>query len=101
MDLNSLRADIDAIDSEIVENIARRMDVCREVARIKSQTGIAMMQTGRVAQVKERCAAMGRERGLRPEFIHLVYDTIIGESCALEDRLMREWESAGSQTPAS
>jgi chorismate mutase len=101
MDLNTLRADIDAIDNEIVAFVARRLDVCRKVALVKSQVGTPMMQPGRVKEVKERCAEIGRERGLRPEFVSQLYDLIIGETCAMEDRLMQEYDSRVNRCAAS
>lgn len=100
MDLNTLRADIDAIDSEIVTFVARRMDICRKVARLKGEAGTPMMQPGRIQEVKGRCAEIGRERGLRAEFVCQLYDLIIGEACAVEDRLMQEYDSSVNRCAA-
>ncbi|MFM8835698.1 MAG: chorismate mutase, partial [Actinomycetota bacterium] len=43
-DLDGLRKKIDEIDAAIVELLARRMAVCKEVAGVKAETSTAVMQ---------------------------------------------------------
>ena len=45
--LDDLRAQIDSIDSAIVDLLARRLQVCTEVAEIKAGTGAAIIQPAR------------------------------------------------------
>jgi chorismate mutase len=45
--LDDLRTQIDAIDSAIVDLLARRLQVCTEVAEIKAETGAAIIQPAR------------------------------------------------------
>lgn len=54
MDLNTLRADIDSIDSQILKLFVERMDVCRKVGEYKKANNIPVMQGGREAQVLDR-----------------------------------------------
>ena len=60
--LTEYREAIDSIDEKLIELLGRRYAVCRDVARLKKERNIPMMQTGRVEQVKERCAALAPER---------------------------------------
>ena len=87
-DLEKFREVIDAVDDEIVSLIARRLNICRDVAAYKKRTGVSMMQPGRVDQVKERCAERGSNQGLRPEFVKALYAVIIQEACVLEDEII-------------
>jgi len=43
--LSALRNEIDSIDQGIVELLARRLDVCKEVADVKSQVDAAVIQS--------------------------------------------------------
>ena len=47
-----------------------------------------MMQPGRVAEVKERCAQMAREHGIDPDFARQLYGLIIDEACRMEDEII-------------
>ena len=82
------RNELDTLDDQIVSLFSRRFAICREVAAYKRETGIPMMQTGRVHEVKQRAAEKGRARGLRAGFITALYDLIIDEACELEDEII-------------
>jgi chorismate mutase-like protein len=83
--LDDHRAQLDQIDGHIVDLIARRLDICRDVARVKKVEGICMMQPGRVELVKRRVAERARARGLDETFARNLYSLIIDEACRLED----------------
>ncbi|MFM7890529.1 MAG: chorismate mutase, partial [Actinomycetota bacterium] len=46
--LNDLRQQIDDIDAAIIELLAQRMEVCRDVVALKVQTNTAVIQHQRV-----------------------------------------------------
>jgi chorismate mutase len=82
------RAELDTLDDQIISLFSRRFNICREVAAYKSETGIPMMQTGRVNEVKKRAAEKGQARGLRDVFTTALYDLIIDEACQIEDEII-------------
>lgn len=88
--LTHFRQQLNALDEEIVHLIARRFQVCRSVAHHKRDHGIPMMQPGRVAEVKERCARMAAGLGVDPEFARRLYALIIDEACRMEDEIIDE-----------
>ncbi|WNG57433.1 chorismate mutase [Archangium gephyra] len=88
--LAGLREQLDAIDVTLVETLARRLQLCGEIALRKREHDIPMMQQGRVEFVKQRCAEMGSARGLDPDFVRRLYTLIIDEACRLEDLLINE-----------
>ncbi|MEY4010647.1 MAG: Chorismate mutase type, partial [Actinomycetota bacterium] len=49
--LEDLRGEIDAIDRAMVDLLARRLQVCTEVAEIKAETGATVIQPARVRSV--------------------------------------------------
>lgn len=88
------RERINELDDKLIDILARRLDVCAEVAVYKAEYGIAMMQPERVAIVKERCAVRASERGLNRELAFDLYDRIINEACNLETRIMDDGNPA-------
>lgn len=85
-DIDGYRQQIDALDEEIIRVLGQRFDVVRKVGKFKADTGIAVMQPGRIEQIKSRCTLLGGRYGVRPEFLHEMYDLIIRESCHLEEK---------------
>jgi chorismate mutase-like protein len=88
--LRPYRAEIDAIDEQIIELLARRHDVIRTVAALKADTGIPMMQPARIEAQKEQCARLAAEAGLDPAFVERLFTLIIDEGCEFEQTQIDE-----------
>jgi chorismate mutase len=86
--LEKFRAELDAIDTQVVEVLARRFRTCCIIADYKRKNGINMMQPHRIRSVKQRTAKMGAERGISVEFLDKLYDLIIEEACRIEIDVM-------------
>jgi chorismate mutase-like protein len=86
--LAPFRTRLDELDEQIARLLGERFDICREVARYKSEHDIAMMQPDRVQQVRARYLARGAEVGLPADFTESLFDLLIGATCKLEDELM-------------
>jgi chorismate mutase len=91
--LEPFRRRLDALDTEIARLIGERFEVCREVADYKSNHGIAMMQPGRVAEVRARYLARGAEVNLPESFTSELFELLIASTCRMEDELMGTPES--------
>ena len=87
-DMQRFRQEIDALDEEIIRALARRFEIVREVGAHKARSGVPVMQPDRIKQIKDRCTELGTRYGVRPEFLHRMYDLIIGESCVLEEEFL-------------
>lgn len=86
--LAGFRQQIDGIDEEIVDALARRLDLCRRVAEFKRQHEIPMMQPHRVEEVKRRAAQLGARHGLAASFMFDLYSLIIDHACWVEDEII-------------
>jgi len=86
--LKPYRAQIDAIDDRIVDLLAQRMDIVREVAALKAAKGIPAVLEDRIIEVRERCAARGAAMGLDEELVRRLYTLIITYACDLEEDLI-------------
>ncbi|WP_421958318.1 chorismate mutase family protein [Prescottella subtropica] len=83
--LSRLRAELDAIDAVLLDAVRARIDVCVRIAEVKRRDRIPMMQPQRVDVVHARADRFARQYGLSPEFLHLLYDVLIAETCRVED----------------
>jgi chorismate mutase len=91
--LEGFRERLDPIDAEIARLLGERFQICREVARYKSEHGIPMMQPERVAQVRERYLERGAAVRLPEDFTAELFELLIGATCKLEDELMEGSEA--------
>ena len=86
--LENFRNEIDMLDTQIIEVLGQRFEVCRKVAFFKKEQDIPMMQYGRVEAVKQRCRNLARQHKVNEDFIVEVYNLIITESCRLENEII-------------
>lgn len=85
--LKPYRARIDALDDQIIDLLAQRMNVVREVGHIKARDGIAPVQAERMVEVRERCALRGAEKGLNPGMVRKIYNIIFDEAHEIEQTI--------------
>jgi chorismate mutase len=86
--LEPFRRRLDEIDDGIARLLGERFQICREVARHKSEHGIPMMQPERVVEVRERYLARGADADLPAEFSADLFELLIAATCKMEDELM-------------
>jgi chorismate mutase-like protein len=82
------RERLDELDTMLIEVIAERMQLCTEIAWIKREGQIPMMQPHRLAHVRAKSIEEGRKRGLDEGFVHRLIDVLVQESCRLEDLII-------------
>lgn len=88
-ELEGFRQEIDAVDCQIIEALAKRFEIAKRVADFKKQKGIPMMQPARVEAVKQHRRQLGMQHGLDGEFMIALYSLIIQETCCMEDEIIK------------
>lgn len=78
--LSELRNQIDECDNQIIEVLAKRMRVCREIGTFKKEHGMTILQTGRYNEILDKRGAQGALCGMGSEFIKKVFEAIHEES---------------------
>lgn len=78
--LSMLRQRIDSIDDELLEILARRMAVCREVGQYKREHGMPVVQAGRYNDLMQRRVDMASDLGMGSDFVRSVLAAIHEES---------------------
>jgi chorismate mutase-like protein len=86
--LEDFRQRIDGIDEKIVRLIAERLDICKAVAKYKSENDIPMMQPERVKEVLVKRRKLADELALNPNLVEHIYKLIVEEACILEDEII-------------
>lgn len=94
-ELESLRAEIDEIDGQIVALFERRMGVTERVGRYKQARGIPVLDPGRERQVLERKQALLHDPALKTG-VTTLFETIMGISRRQQRALVRERQSRPS-----
>ncbi len=92
--LDRFRRRLDELDDQIARLLGERFEVCRDVADYKRIHGVAMMQPGRVAEVRARYLARGGQVNLPPQFTEELFELLIAATCKMEDELMATPDTA-------
>ncbi|MBR3895794.1 MAG: bifunctional 3-deoxy-7-phosphoheptulonate synthase/chorismate mutase type II [Bacteroidaceae bacterium] len=78
--LSELRHQIDECDNQIIEVLAKRMRVCREIGTFKKEHDMTILQTVRYNEILDKRGAQGALCGMGSEFIKKVFEAIHEES---------------------
>lgn len=78
--IRMLRAQIDEIDNTLMELLAKRFRVCREIGTFKKEHNMTVLQTGRYNEILEKRGAQASLCGMNAEFAAQVFELIHEES---------------------
>ena len=78
--LTDLRHQIDEIDEQILEILAKRMRVSGEIAQYKKENDVQVLQAGRYDEILTKRSQQGVEMGMSEEFVKEVFEAIHAES---------------------
>lgn len=78
--LMELRRQIDECDHALIELLAKRMRVSREIGQYKKERGMTVMQTTRYAEILDKRGAQGSLCGMDSTFMKHIFEAIHEES---------------------
>ena len=76
--MDQLREEIESIDRSIIELIARRVELAREVGRAKRAANLPTLDPAREAAVVRRAGQIAREAGIEDEDVRYIFWHLIG-----------------------
>ncbi len=88
--LDRFRGEIDQIDAELFELLARRMRVAEQIGQVKKDNDVAILQSGRWNSITERVISQARELQLSEEFLSKILEAIHIESINRQNIVMNE-----------
>lgn len=78
--INTLRDQIDELDNSLIELLAKRMRISREIGMYKKEHDMTVVQTDRYAEILEKRGAQGVLCGMSAGFIRRIFEGIHEES---------------------
>ena len=79
-DIQHLRQQIDELDNQLMDLLARRMRVCREIGQYKKEHNMTVLQASRYNEILNKRGAQGALCGMAPDFVARVFENIHEES---------------------
>lgn len=84
-DLDNYRKEIDEIDQQIIELIAKRLEVVEKVGKYKKANKLPPLDQKRWQQVVESKKALAKELNINEELIEKIYNLIHKEALNIEN----------------
>ena len=78
--ISLMRKQIDELDNQLMELLAKRMKVCREIGEYKKEHIMTVLQTSRYNEILNKRGAQGSLWGMAPDFIKTVFEAVHEES---------------------
>ncbi len=86
--LDLLRNRIDAIDSELLEMLASRVEIVKEIGQYKRDNNVTALQINRWTQLMENRVKLGKSLDLDETFIKILFQLIHEDSVRMQTEIM-------------
>lgn len=88
--LSQLRNQIDGIDEQLLELLAKRMRISREIGVYKKEHNMPILQSPRYSEILEKRSSMGQSMDLNAEFVKEILKEIHEESVRQQMIIMNQ-----------
>ena len=88
--LTALRRQIDGIDEQLLELLAKRMRISKEIGVYKKEHNMPILQSPRYSEILEKRSSMGEQMDLSPDFVKEILKEIHEESVRQQMIIMNE-----------
>lgn len=78
--ISSLRKQIDELDNQLIEVLAQRMRVCRQIGEYKKEHDMTIVQTSRYSEILGKRGAQGSLMGIGQDCVRGIFELIHEES---------------------
>ena len=89
-DLAGFRGEIDDIDGELLQLLARRMEISVQIGRYKKNHNVTVVQMERWKKILADLTATGKDLGLSQELINKVFEAIHQASIERQSHIMED-----------
>lgn len=86
--LELLRGRIDALDNELMEILASRMEIVRQIGQYKKENNVTALQISRWTELMEKRSAQGENLNLNKTFIQILFQLIHEDSVRMQTEIM-------------
>lgn len=88
--LDTLRNRIDAIDAELLENLASRISIVKQIGKYKRENNVTALQINRWVQLMESRVNMGKKFDINETFVKILFQLIHEDSVRMQTEIMDE-----------
>lgn len=89
-ELDTLRAQIDIFDNQLIETLGKRMKVSDRIGALKKQRNVAVLQTNRWNSILGKMILEGENHGLSEEFVLRMFKAIHQESINHQEKVINQ-----------
>ena len=86
--LNTLRAQIDVVDNQIIDLLGKRMKAADGIGALKKSKNVAVLQSKRWNEILGNMILEGEQRGLSEEFVLKMFKAIHQESINHQEKII-------------
>ena len=91
IELSLLRKNIDVLDDELLQTLAKRFEIVRQIAKIKNSNNLSVLQIDRWNEVLNKTICKAEEMKISTDFIRKIMEQIHAESVRIQCN--NEWKS--------
>ena len=88
--LNELREEINPIDKKIVDLIAKRISLVKEIAEIKKKNNLEIIDKNREIEIIKEKQELARELNISQDLINRIFEEIIKNSVKIQKEIKNE-----------
>jgi len=88
--LDVLRNRIDAIDAELLETLASRVAIVKQIGRYKKENNVTALQISRWSQLMENRVTLGKKLDINETFVKILFQLIHEDSVRMQTEIMDE-----------
>ncbi len=88
--LDVLRNRIDAIDSELLEILASRIAIVKEIGKYKKENNVTALQINRWSQLMDSRVNLGKKLDINETFVKILFQLIHEDSVRMQTEIMDE-----------
>lgn len=88
--IRQLRSQIDEIDNQLMDLLAKRFRVCREIGTFKKEHNMTVLQASRYGEILEKRGAQASLCGMSPEFAAHMFELVHEESVRQQLQIVNE-----------
>ena len=88
--LTELRHQIDEIDNQLLEILAKRMRISQEIGQYKKEHNMPILQTGRYDEILNKRISMAEKMGMDGNFMKTILEAIHEESIRQQAEILKQ-----------
>lgn len=89
-DLSEIRKQIDTLNIQLIEVIAKRSALIPEVAKFKKENNVPRTDPEREKKILENCKTLANELGVNPILVENIMKLIIEDAHRIEKEIIEE-----------